>query len=160
MKFYHIKNSYINFLRQYDDRVLYNKDETRPYIGIVFEINGIKYYAPLASPKNKHLYMKNGLDFRKIDSGKLGAINLNNMLPVPDSALMMINIPAITDEKYKRLLNEQYEWLLHDFENVKKTATKLRRLFDEKAVSGYKKAVKNRCCDFVLLETIYGKYDK
>ena len=61
MKFYYIKNSYIDFLRQYDSRILYNKNEARPYIGIVFEINGIKYYAPLASPKAKHMNMKNGL---------------------------------------------------------------------------------------------------
>ena len=160
MKFYYIKNSYIDFLRQYDSRVLYNKNEARPYIGIVFEINGIKYYAPLASPKAKHMYMKNGLDFRKIDAGKLGAINLNNMLPVPDSALMMIHISDIADEKYRRLLNEQYEWLLRDFDNVRRTAAKLRRLFDETDVSGYKRSIKSRCCDFVLLESVYKQYDK
>lgn len=38
------------------------------------------YFAPLSSPKPKHLKLKSKLDFLKIDNGKLGAIN--NMLPV------------------------------------------------------------------------------
>ena len=29
--------------------------------------------------------MKNGLDFLKLDDGKLGAINFNNMIPVTGS---------------------------------------------------------------------------
>ena len=118
MRFYHIENKYIDFLRQFDPRVLYNKNEQRPYIGIIFEIEDIRYYALLSSPKPKHIHMKNNLDFRKIDSGKLGAVNLNNMIPVPDSVLIPIHIGEITDPKYRRLLNEQYRWLLHDMINI------------------------------------------
>ncbi len=59
----------------------------------------MKYYAPLTSPKPKHLKMKNGKDFRKINGGQYGAINFNNMIPVPDSALLLIDIANEPDAK-------------------------------------------------------------
>ena len=65
MRFYNIKDDYIAYLRTYDSKVAENKHEVRPYLGVVFEIENMKYYAPFTSPKQKHLKMKNGKDFRK-----------------------------------------------------------------------------------------------
>lgn len=67
MKFYHIEDDYIRYLRQYDDKVAENKQERRPYVGVVLDVNGIKYCAPFTSPKPKHQKMKNTKDFRKIN---------------------------------------------------------------------------------------------
>lgn len=50
--------------------------------GILFKIDTFEYFAPLSSPKLKHIKMKNTLDFLKIKNGELGAINFNNMIPV------------------------------------------------------------------------------
>ena len=50
MEIYNIKDSYIQFLRQYDTNVAENKKETRPYVGVVLKIGDIKYYAPFTSP--------------------------------------------------------------------------------------------------------------
>lgn len=58
MKLYYIKNNYIEYLRQFDIKVAENKKESRPYIGIVLQIESIKYYAPFSSPKPKHKRMK------------------------------------------------------------------------------------------------------
>ena len=58
------------------------KKELRPFIGVLFEINECKYFAPLSSPKPKYKTMKTTLDFLKISNADLGAINFNNMLPV------------------------------------------------------------------------------
>ena len=87
LKLVTVNSKYCEYLRQYDYRVSFNSNEkeTRPFVGILFEINEIKYFAPLSSPKPKHQKMKNTIDFYKIDSGKLGAINFNNMIPVPTS---------------------------------------------------------------------------
>lgn len=51
MKFYHIKDIFIAYLRQFDSKVAENKNESRPYVGIVLQIEDIKYYAPFSSPK-------------------------------------------------------------------------------------------------------------
>lgn len=45
MKFYNIADEYINFLRTFDPKVSENKQEGRPYIGVVIEIEEMKYYA-------------------------------------------------------------------------------------------------------------------
>ena len=47
MKFYNIADEYINFLRTFDSKVSENKQESRPYIGVVIEIEEMKYYACL-----------------------------------------------------------------------------------------------------------------
>lgn len=54
MKFYNVKDDYIQFLRNYDIKVAENKYESRPYVGVVFQIGEISYYAPFTSPKAKH----------------------------------------------------------------------------------------------------------
>ena len=108
MKFYNVKDDYIQFLRGYDSKVSENKQESRPYVGVVLEIDGIKYYAPFTSPKPKHRKMRNSKDFRKIHNGKYGAINFNNMIPVPDEALILMDINNEPDLQYRRLLQNQY----------------------------------------------------
>lgn len=97
---YHIKDGYISYLRNFDNKVLLNKKETRPYVGIVLEVkkdDGLKhkYFVPLSSPKAKHEKMKNTKDFRKLGSGGMGALNFNNMLPVLDKQLLFFDINKV-----------------------------------------------------------------
>ncbi len=115
-----VKSRYCDFLRRYDNRVSYNSNnkEIRPFVGVLFEINNVRYFAPLSSPKPKHLKMKNTIDFYKIDSGKLGAINFNNMIPIPDTEFTFIDTtkPCLTSTelKYQTLLKNQIYWLNRD----------------------------------------------
>lgn len=120
MQFYHVDDAYISYLRKFDDKVSENKKEKRPYVGIVFEIAGIKYYAPFTSPKPKHRTMKNGKDFLKIKDGIYGAINFNNMIPVPDSALIFFDFRQETDLQYRNLLTKQYREIRDNKEEIKK----------------------------------------
>lgn len=53
MKFYNIADEYINFLRTFDSKVSENKQESRPYIGVVIEIEKMKYYAPFIVPQSE-----------------------------------------------------------------------------------------------------------
>ena len=68
------------------------------------------YFAPLSSPKPKHLKLKSKLDFLKIDGGKLGAIYFNNMLPVTNKNVIKIDLEleniTKSEEKYLKLLKE------------------------------------------------------
>lgn len=160
MDFYHIKDEYIDFLRQYDHIVPDNKHESRPYLGIIIQIDDIKYYAPFTSPKPKHMHMKNGKDFRKIHGGEYGAINLNNMIPVPDVALVPFVINEEPDRQYRELLQRQYFAVSQDFVNIINVATKLRELIftDDKNLSKHDLEIKKRCCNLPLLESVYMEY--
>ncbi len=90
MKFYNITDEYINYLKKYDAKVEDNKKGKRPYVGVVLEIDGIKYYTPFTSLKEKHRKMKNTQDFRKSNQGIYGAINFNNMIQVVECSKVYI----------------------------------------------------------------------
>ena len=111
LKIYYIDESYINYLRQFDKNVAYNKNTTRPYIGIVYTYNNYNYFAPLSSPKPKHININpKAIDIYKIKDGELGVVNINNMIPTPIEELTEV-LPTITDPKYKKMLEEQLTFL-------------------------------------------------
>ena len=65
LKLVKIDTKYCDYLRLYDNKVPYNFENKalRPFVGVLFEVNSCKYFAPLSSPKPKHLKMKNTIDF-------------------------------------------------------------------------------------------------
>ncbi|MBQ3142768.1 MAG: type III toxin-antitoxin system ToxN/AbiQ family toxin [Bacilli bacterium] len=79
-----VDSKYCNYLRKFDNKVVYNagKKDLRPFIGVLFTIENCEYFAPLSSPKLKHKLLKNTLDLVKICNGKYGVVNFNNMIPV------------------------------------------------------------------------------
>ena len=97
--------------------------------------------------------MKNTIDFYKIDSGKLGAINLNNMIPIPDTEFTFIDTtaPCLTDTelKYQNLLRNQIYWLNRDGISLRARAEKL---YNDRKNNKLKFHIADRCCDFILLE--------
>ena len=151
-----VDSKYIKYLYYFDNKVMYNKGQKRPYIGILFEVKGNKYYAPLTHPKPKFLHMKNTEDFMRIKGGTLGAINFNNMIPVVDSAVNVINVSSINDEKYKLLLINQLQFFDNNDTDIINRATKLYRAYKSKKL---RKSVAQRCCNFMLLENKAKLYD-
>ena len=61
LKIYTIAESYINYLSEFDRHISYNKNEKRPYIGVVIIVEEHYYFAPLFSPKQKHKTYKDNL---------------------------------------------------------------------------------------------------
>ena len=153
LKFYIVTEEYMSYLKKYDEKVMDNRGvkNKRPYIGVLFEIDRKKYLAPLSSPKPKHLTMKNSLDFVKINQGKFGVINLNNMFPVIEEVIIEKNINLEEDNKYKELLVNQLDWCnkMENRDNIYRKAEKLyKEILNKKEQSRFW----NRCCDFSLLE--------
>ncbi len=157
---YHVSDKYIDYLRQFDTRVAYNKEGKRPYVGVVVQIENTKYYAPFTSPKPKHLQMKDAKDFMKLEKGAYGAINFNNMIPVPDSQLIKVSIDEIKDEKYRYLLNRQLDVIRRNEAVIISHAVILRDLLisDEDDLSWIDIKVKNRCCNLKILESAYNNF--
>jgi len=107
LRIYKVSNKYINYLHNIDKRVQHNKDAKRPYVGVVFTFNDFNYFVPMESPKEHHKTIKPGKHLLKLDNGKYGMLGFNNMIPVHNDALIMFDINAEKDEKYKRLLQHQ-----------------------------------------------------
>lgn len=150
-----VDSNYCDYLRKFDYRVSYNKNEKelRPFVGVLFKIKDTSYFAPLSSPKPKHLKMKNSIDFYKIKNGELGAINFNNMIPLMEGNYEIIDLdkrPSNRDErKYYKLLKEQLTWLNEHYRQVKSKSYNLYKLYNSNRLN---KSIMDRCCNFKLLE--------
>ncbi len=105
MRLYKINLDYIRYLHNIDNRVQYNAgqgdtyNENRPYIGVVFNINGNPFFAPLEHPRPSHKTIKDRPHIFKIANGKYGIIGLNNMIPVPPSQLIAFDINTAPNRK-------------------------------------------------------------
>ncbi|WP_425059017.1 Endoribonuclease ToxN [Sporomusa carbonis] len=151
-----ITDQYVEYLRKFDDVVRENREGRRKYIGVVFEMNNQKYYAPLSSPKLKYEKIsEKAPDIFKIDNGNLGVINLNNMIPVPDNEIIRIDIESIDDEKYKNLLRNQAKFINSNHEKIKKKAKVLYSIVKSNTNLNLNK----RCCNYKLLEIKCREYE-
>ena len=157
---------YVRDLHNADDRVQSISPQihksNRPFVGIVVVCEDHMYCVPLDHPKAKHYKMKNDVDFTRIFDGEklMGVMNFNNMIPVLDEVLIEIYIANIQDVKYRRLLQNQYNFIKADEKGILKTAENLRNLIiqDESEISEYDKIIKLRCCNLNILEDIFKDY--
>lgn len=158
-----VDSKYCDYLRQFDNRVAYNagSKEMRPFIGILFGVDGCEYFAPLSSPKVKHVHMKNNLDVVKIDKGNYGVVNFNNMIPVTPNNYELFDLNATPKDtyelKWQNLLKAQLLWLNKNIKNVKGKAF---NLYDKYKNNKLDERIKKRCCNFILLEEKCKEYNK
>lgn len=157
IKIYEIDAAYIDYLVPYAPHLFHNRQKgqanERKYIGVVLQINGFDYFAPLSSFKPKHRKMKEGLDFLKVED--YAVINLNNMFPVPISECRYVNFNQVRDPSYRSLLLAEYRFIKSIQEKIRKNAAALYR---HKQINGDKTPLAKRCNDFVLLETKCKEY--
>lgn len=144
---------YARYIYYQDKNVLktFDMKNKRPFVGIILKINEINYFAPLSSPKKKHEKMKNSIDFIKINNGRDGVINLNNMIPIPEEQYNEINIKEEIqkDKKYGIILKYQIKWCNENKEQIINNAKRLYDLITEERAN---LNLRNRCCDFKFLE--------
>lgn len=158
-----LDTEYCNYLRKFDKKVPFNmgKKELRPFVGVLFQINDCMYFAPLSSPKPKHLKLKNNIDFLKLDGGKLGVINFNNMLPVMSNNFTEFDLNkksfSKTEKDYINLLRKQNFWLNR---NRDKLYSKSTKLYNKYIGRNLNKNILSRCCDFQLLEEKCMEYNR
>ena len=168
-KLYNLDMKYIRDLADADDNVMSVSPqihkEGRPFVGIVVIFENKHYCIPLSSPKPKHQQMKNDKDFSRIinKNGKLiGALNLNNMIPVNKSVTTVIDInihpnDSIKDKLYKDLLRNQLAWCNDNRESITRKANKLYNIVT-KTPDKFKNLTR-RCCDFKKLESVLEKWN-
>lgn len=151
IKIYEIAHDYIDYLHPFAPHLFENKqpgqNNERKYIGVVLQVNGMNYFAPLSSAKPKHKYMKEGLDFIKVKN--YAVINLNNMFPVPSSVYTLVIFSNEKDFKYRDLLRAEYRFIKMIQEKICKNA---KLLYNHKLRNGNSTPLAKRCNDFLLLE--------
>lgn len=158
-----VDSKYCDYLRQYDNKVSYNAGtkDLRPFIGVLFMIDKCEYFALLSSPKPKHSKLKNTLDLIKIENGTYGVVNFNNMIPVMDKNYVIFDLNKKTEDKRENfrleLLRNQLRWLTA---NKKDVNTKSKLLYNLYKSNKLPKNVKDRCCNFPLLEEKCREYNK
>ena len=156
---YKVDTKYINYLKQFQERVADPKDfgHTRPYVGILIFSNNMHYYfAPLTSKTNKPEFYC----VRLYDENKkaIAGVRINNMIPIPKKIAFEIVQPVMymellksnnpRDVKYGNLLKREVSSLKTEIisSTIYKKAVEFRRDYK------YKPYIKNICLDFQLLE--------
>ena len=84
--------------------------------------------------------------FIKICNGEQGAINLNNMIPVVDEALIKVDIEQ-EEVQYRNLLYDQIKYIN---ENTNRTCKKAEKLYI--SVAEHHSFFESRCAKFIELE--------
>lgn len=153
IRIYEIKDEYIKYLSNYQNHIFEQRDRKRKYIGIVLEIQGICYFAPLSSYKEKHKRMTERMDFIKIKD--YAVINLNNMIPVPNSQVVDIDINKEKDSSYRFLLQAESREINRQKDRIKKNA---EMVYNHKKCNGNATALAKRTNDFKLLEKLCKEY--
>ena len=151
IQFYEINLDYIDYLANFAPHIFHNKQKnqnnSRKYIGIVLFINNFDYFVPLSSFKEKHKNMAETVDFLKVK--EFAVLNLNNMIPVPESERTYLDINQVPDLNYKNLLRKEYRVIKVLEEKILKNS---QIVYSHKIHNGNETKLCKRCNDFLLLE--------
>ncbi|EJG1355478.1 type III toxin-antitoxin system ToxN/AbiQ family toxin [Vibrio parahaemolyticus] len=165
MRFYTVSDDYVEYLRTIDHKVPHNKGDDgqkkRPYVGIILDVGGHKFLAPLTSYKKEQDKIPASrctafkLHERTNSKNKLGMINLAYMIPILDKHVSELNIDAQTED-YKNLLHLQYEFIKVNKDEIRQRATKLLEHILVKRTAFYVKI----SCSFSALVDSYRLFDE
>lgn len=173
---YTISDDYIMYLSQFDSKVsaakINERKHERKYFGPLFEVNGIKYFAPLQSPKRKN-FRPNGL-IRKdqiwlteiittSQYGKpetTGKVNFSNMVPVPELAYRRYDLANEQDENYRAMITKEWDFLVKHSDVICLKASVVYNLKMAEKTLQYVPNFLTHTVDFTLLEEKCRAYQK
>lgn len=156
----YIDEGYTDFLRIVDKRVPYNMNYSyqRPFLGALFSIQNLLYFAPLTtSSKGKKLMdspKQESLTFMPIENCKFGGINFNNMIPVVEGVYENVDLnynkddhPKIKSEKIK--LNRMLRFLRKNLDHI---ILKAKIIYNKQIKGELFENYAKVTCDFKKLE--------
>jgi len=133
--FYRLSDRYIDFLRSHDTGVQQNAgNRLRPYVGILFELNGRKYDDPSKDP--------------------VSVIKFNCMIPAPESEMTYVDFSTYDhDPKYRALIEAEYHYIKSNRSDILEGARKFYALANKPNTY-----FERTSCKFKLLEGIYRSF--
>lgn len=150
LKLYLIDDKYIEYLSEFDNHVSWNKEQKRPYIGIVLKIEDYLYFAPLYSYKEKYDKYKDNPSFMRVKNRKnrnLSIIRFAEMIPVPEYAIQLLDMGSRGD-KYKDLLQAEIDFINDNKNEIYSKARKMYRNVEKIKIPFFV----NISCDYKVLE--------
>ena len=168
LNLYLVDMKYIRNLSHADDRVMSVSPQigksNRPFVGIIVICSEKQYCIPLSSPKEKHKFMKNAVDFIKIydDDKLIGVLNINAMIPVNQDVISPLVTRASrndspADAHYKKMAKKQLEFCQKNQNSIVNRANRLYEMITSGKAGGL---LSRRCCDFNKLECVLAQYRK
>jgi protein AbiQ len=161
MDFYRIDEKYNQFLQRYEKEKrgvtkvpnLKYADRDKFAFGAVMKVNGINYYVAVSSFDKKqeaNILIRIPGDKKEVK----GSLRFNYMVPVPDDCIQKLIIKDIKDEKYRTLLNKEYQFCMDNTIRLQKKANKIY----EMVTTNRKQILTDNSCDFHILEAGYQEY--
>lgn len=149
--FYAINPDYLDYLRNVDSKVpeCVESGHTKPFCGIVLEINNQKFYAPISSfnqNQQTNFIIKDG-------ERPISSIRFCFMIPVPDEVLTRIDFSK-EEPNYRALLEKEYRYCKQNIDTIRKKAQRVYNLCQKQ------NPLSNSCCNFKDLEVACKAYKK
>ena len=161
MDFYRINEDYNRYLQNYEKEnrgvtkvpdIRYT-DRNKFAFGAVLQVNGMNYYVSVSSFDKKqeaNILIRVPGDEKEIK----GSLRFNYMIPVPEECIERLIIKNVQDEKYRLLLNKEYQFCMNNAERIQKKANKI---YEMVTTNGKQKLTDNSCA-FSILEQGYREY--
>jgi protein AbiQ len=161
MDFYRINEEYNRFLQRYEKEkrgvtkvpnIRYT-DRNKFAFGAVMQVNGMNYYVSVSSFDKKqeaNILIRVPGDEKEVK----GSLRFNYMVPVPDECIEKLVIKDVEDEKYRLLLNKEYQFCMNNAERIQKKANKIYEMVTTKR----KQILTDNSCAFHILEDGYREY--
>lgn len=155
MDFYRINEEYNKFLQRYEKEkrgvtkvpnIRYT-DRNKFAFGAVMQVNGMNYYVSVSSFDKKqeaNILIRVPGDKKEVK----GSLRFNYMVPVPDECIEKLVIKDVADEKYRLLLNKEYQFCMNNAERIQKKANKIY----EMVITNRKQILTDNSCAFRILE--------
>ena len=136
MDFYRINEEYNQYPQRYEKEkrgvtkvpnIRYT-DRNKFAFGAVMQVNGINYYVSVSSFDTKqeaNILIRIPGDEKEIK----GSLRFNYMIPVPEECIERLVIKDVEDEKYRLLLNKEYQFCMDNAERIQKKANKIDKWF-------------------------------
>lgn len=153
MKFYDIDENYVKFLQSIDRQIpnIHYGTNNKFVCGVVLEIGGVKYYAPIS-----HITKKFQTSMLIFDKGRvISSIRFSFMLPAYDEVLSEKDFKKIAekDPNYANIISAEYDYCRHHKKEIYQKAEAVYKIGCNK-----NHKLNFTCCDFKKLEAEYLKY--
>jgi len=169
LNLYSVSDKYIEYLRQFDDKIYDNKEDIRTherkYLGVVLTVNEFNYYIPMSSPKksdyidmDKKIIRNDTKTIIRIhEGGRLyGTLRISNMIPVPITELEPYMISNEIDSKYKEVILGELRYINNNSTKIVKYA---KIVYNQK-IKGIDIGYIKNTVDFKLLEEKLEEWNK